>query len=257
VAPVARPSRGTVFAAQNPPPGGGAGAGMALRPADRHLLRPRADPHDRRRPRGRRGGEPGGLLVYAPVAPTAECLSLLREIADVHGPVWHILLPSVAVEHKVNAGPYARNFPEAGFYVTDQQYSSVLPVGPNLCHPVAEMRQIFLERSSSLRYKITTSEPPLILTGEPEYTRALLFHARNSKDEIVVDTPGARRKGWRRIVLLFNFFFPGSGKGRCFYNPLFQSCTGPSRSNTRALYFLNYPQRHIHNFRHQYMHFER
>ena len=52
-----------------------------------------------------------------------------------------------------------------------------------------------------------TVEPPAILTQEPEYTRALLFHARDEKDEVVVDTPEARRKGWRRIVLLFNFFF--------------------------------------------------
>ena len=54
----------------------------------------------------------GGLVVYAPVAPTPECLGLLRELTDQHGPVRTIVLPSVAVEHKVLAGPFARKFPD-------------------------------------------------------------------------------------------------------------------------------------------------
>jgi hypothetical protein len=57
----------------------------------------------------------------------------------------------------------------------------------------------------------TTSEPPPMLQEEPEYINALLFHARDSQNEVVVDTPEARQKGWRRIVLLFNFFFPSAG----------------------------------------------
>ena len=46
-----------------------------------------------------------------------------------------------------------------------------------------------------------TAEPPPILTSDPEYTRALLFHARDEPLEVVADSPEARRKGWRRIVL--------------------------------------------------------
>lgn len=34
-----------------------------------------------------------------------------------------------------------------------------------------------------------TDEPPRVLTEEDEYVRALLFHARDSKDEAVEDTP--------------------------------------------------------------------
>ena len=55
-----------------------------------------------------------------------------------------------------------------------------------------------------------SSEPPPILTSEPEYIRALLFHARDSPLELVVDSPEVRRKGWQRIALLSNFFFPGA-----------------------------------------------
>jgi hypothetical protein len=45
----------------------------------------------------------GGLFVYAPVAATRECLALLQPLIDAHGPVKHIVLPAVAVEHKVRA----------------------------------------------------------------------------------------------------------------------------------------------------------
>ena len=67
--------------------------------------------------------ESGGLFVYAPVAPTAECLELLQPLIDAHGPVEHIVLPSVAPEHKVLAGPFARRFPDARLYATDKQYA--------------------------------------------------------------------------------------------------------------------------------------
>jgi hypothetical protein len=43
-----------------------------------------------------------GLFVYAPVAPTKECLQLLQQLIDTYGPIQTIVLPSVAVEHKVN-----------------------------------------------------------------------------------------------------------------------------------------------------------
>ena len=40
----------------------------------------------------------GSLFVYAPVAPTRECLRLVREL---DAPVKYIVLPTSAVEHKV------------------------------------------------------------------------------------------------------------------------------------------------------------
>ncbi|NER26015.1 MAG: DUF4336 domain-containing protein [Symploca sp. SIO1C2] len=54
----------------------------------------------------------------------------------------------------------------------------------------------------------TTDDPPAALVDLPEYRQALLFHARDSPTDLPEDTVENRRKGWRRIVLLFNFFFP-------------------------------------------------
>ena len=217
--------------------------------------------------------EGGGLLVYAPIAPTRECLSLMQELIDEYGPVKDIILPSVAVEHKVNAGPFARAFPDANFYVVDKQYAFPLNL-PNSFLGLPSWTQP-LPRSSSavgndgkaasavfggeFEHEVLTvkpgigsmyqdvalfhkpsktllvcdavfavnGEPPRILTEEEEYTRALLFHAREYKDEIVEDTPENRRKGWRRIVLLFNFFFPGSGRGDLGVGPIGKALKTP------------------------------
>lgn len=204
-----------------------------------------------------------GLFVYAPVAPTDECLDLLQPLITQYGPVKYIVLPSVAVEHKVNAGPFARKFPDAEFYVTNRQYSfplnlpdsflglppwtqtlpdssttsigsssvmwngelehEVLTVKPGVGSQFQEAA-FFHKASRSLLLCDTLvavhDEPPEILTVEPEYTRALLFHARDEPLELVADTPEARRKGWRRIVLLFNFFFPAAADGDLGLRPL-------------------------------------
>ncbi|KAL7539554.1 hypothetical protein ACHAXR_009384, partial [Thalassiosira sp. AJA248-18] len=182
-----------------------------------------------------------GLVVFAPVAPTKECLSLMQELIDKHGPVRDIIDPSTAVEHKVNAGPFARAFPDANFYVTDKQYAFPLNLpnsflglppwtkplpkssinsdiwgGDELEHEVLTVKPgvgsmyqdvaLFHHPSNTMlvcdAVFAVTDQPPRILTDEEEYTRALLFHARDTKDEDVLDTPENRSKGWRRIVLL-------------------------------------------------------
>ena len=210
-----------------------------------------------------------GLVVFAPVAPTAECLALMQELIDRYGPVRDIVMPSTAVEHKVNVGPFARKFPDANFYVTDKQYAfpfnlpnsflglpswtKALPrssqevnvFGNDMEHEVLTVKPgigsmyqdvaLFHKPSQSLMVCdaifAVNGDPPKILTEEEEYTRALLFHARDSKDQNVEDTPSNRRKGWRRIVLLFNFFFPGSGKGDLGPLPIFEALKTPQYKN--------------------------
>mmetsp|Transcript_3777 Transcript_3777/g.8279 ORF Transcript_3777/g.8279 Transcript_3777/m.8279 type:complete len:534 (-) Transcript_3777:11-1612(-) len=202
-----------------------------------------------------------GLFVYAPVAPTRECLELMKPLIEKYGPVRTIVLPSVAVEHKVNAGPFARAFPDAEFYVVDRQYAfplnlpsrtlglpswtKILPESSNgsnnnnlwdgqLEHEVLTVKPgigsefqeaAFYHKASDTLLLCDTivavsDEPPFILTEEPEYVRALLFHARDDPLELVDDTPANRRKGWRRIVLLFNFFFPGAAVADLGLRPL-------------------------------------
>jgi hypothetical protein len=66
----------------------------------------------------------GGLLVYAPVAPTLECLELVNELVLNHGDVKYIILPTISgLEHKVFVGPFARKFPQAQVWVAPDQWS--------------------------------------------------------------------------------------------------------------------------------------
>jgi len=210
-----------------------------------------------------------GLFVYAPVAPTKECLQLVQGLIDKYGPIQTIVLPSVAVEHKVNGGPFARKFPNAEFYIVDKQYSfplnlpsqflglpswtKILPVSSSLSssslssdnqnqnmwngqleHEVLTVKPgigsefqeaAFYHKSSNTLLLCDTiiavdENPPSILVEEEEYVKALLFHARDSPNEMVDDTEANRRKGWRRIVLLFNFFFPSAAKADLGLKPL-------------------------------------
>ena len=68
----------------------------------------------------------GGLLVYAPVAPTPRCVEMVKKLEEMHGPVQHVILPTVCIEHKFLAGPFARCFPGAQCWVAPDQYA--LPV---------------------------------------------------------------------------------------------------------------------------------
>ncbi|RLN27571.1 uncharacterized protein C2845_PM05G32440 [Panicum miliaceum] len=62
----------------------------------------------------------GGLWVHAPIAPTKECIQLLKEL---DAPVEHIVLPTFAYEHKIFVGPFSRKFPKAQIWVAPRQWS--------------------------------------------------------------------------------------------------------------------------------------
>lgn len=62
----------------------------------------------------------GGLWVHAPIAPTKECIRLLKEL---DAPVEYIILPTFAYEHKIFVGPFSRRFPKARVYVAPKQWS--------------------------------------------------------------------------------------------------------------------------------------
>lgn len=186
----------------------------------------------------------GGLLVYAPVAPTLECLRLLNEIVSIHGDVQYIILPTVSgLEHKAFVPPFARKFPDAQIYIAPDQWSyplnlplSWLGFPQNRTHlldgrsipfgdqfeyaklgpirlglgPFEEIA-VFDRRSKTLLVTDSVlSVPevaPDILQIDPY---PLVFHARETGAEKIEDTEENRRKGWQRVAL-FTFYFRPSG----------------------------------------------
>jgi Domain of unknown function (DUF4336) len=189
----------------------------------------------------------GGLFVYNPIAATPECVQMVRDLEAVHGPVKHIVLGSVALEHKVYAGVFAQKFPTATVWLTPGQYSSpinlpdsflgfpakrtktvpatiqdapadwqneldVATLGPIISRDGAFGETVILHKPThTLLVTDTcvevTDDVPLIYDTDPA---PLLYHARDTVTEVVPDTPATRQRGWRRVVLFGLYFTPAA-----------------------------------------------
>ncbi|MBE9046468.1 DUF4336 domain-containing protein [Pleurocapsales cyanobacterium LEGE 10410] len=189
--------------------------------------------------------EEGGLLVYAPVAPTRQCIRLVRELVDKYGEVKYIILPTISgLEHKYFVGPFARKFPQATVYVAPNQWSfpldlplswlgfpakrtHVLPADSSqtpfsnefdyailgdIDLKLGQFEEVaFLHRRSQTllvtdSIVVIPEEPPKIIEQD---LFPLLFHSRESALEPIIDTPEHRLIGWKRICL-FSMYFRSS-----------------------------------------------
>ena len=65
----------------------------------------------------------GGLWVHNPVAPTPQLLQMMKKLEDRYGPVHHIVLGTVALEHKATFGAFCQRFPRATVWVQPGQWS--------------------------------------------------------------------------------------------------------------------------------------
>lgn len=65
----------------------------------------------------------GGLWILNPLAPTKQLLEMVKRLESQHGPVRHIVLGTVALEHKATFGPFAQKFPRATVWFQPGQWS--------------------------------------------------------------------------------------------------------------------------------------
>jgi hypothetical protein len=187
----------------------------------------------------------GGLLVYAPVAPTGECIRLLRELVTEYGEVEFIVFSSASgIEHKVFVAPFANYFPQAQILVVPHTWSfpinlplswlglpkerthtlsssSPAPLPPELDWAIlgpitlglGDFAEVSLFHSPS-RSLLVTDALISIPAFPPESVQLdpwpLLFHARENALDPIEDTPENRQKGWQRIVLFAFYFRPQS-----------------------------------------------
>jgi Domain of unknown function (DUF4336) len=218
--------------------------------------------------------ETGGLLIYAPVAPTRECLRLVNELVAQHGEVKYIILPTVSgLEHKVFVPAFARSFPTAQVFVAPHQWSfplnlplswlgfpmrrtQVLPADSQTA-PFAEefdyamltlnlglgwFGEVAFYHRRSRTLLVTDSvvsvpeDPPAIVQLDPA---PLLFHAKEDNTDCVKDNPATRRKGWQRIALFAFYFRPSAleiaALGRSLQDAL------KARDRSQKAYFGWYP----------------
>ena len=219
----------------------------------------------------------GGLMVFSPVAPTRECVRLVRELEAEHGEVKYVILPTVTgVEHKYFAGPFAQRFKRSQVYVAPNQWSfpldlpmswlgfppkrtQVLPENPSQTpfydefdyaivgpielslKPYTEVAFFHRETRSLLSIDAILSipiDPPEVVAQNPF---PLIFHARETALDPLIDTPANRRKGWARIALFTFYFQPETLDVPSFRQALKDATKSPDRSKRN--YFGLYPFR--------------
>ncbi|MEO0456841.1 MAG: DUF4336 domain-containing protein [Cyanobacteria bacterium P01_A01_bin.114] len=217
----------------------------------------------------------GGLLVYAPVAPTPECIRLVEELEAQHGEVKYIILPTVTgLEHKVFVGPFARKFSTAQVFVTPGQWSFPLnlplswlgfpgrrtqrlpadsakaPFADEFDYailgplelglgPFSEVAMLHRRSQTLLVTDSVVSipaEPPPIVQFD---STPLLFHAKDSPFDQLADTVATRRKGWQRITLFAFYFRPNALKDPQWGKVLREAIKAPDRSKKN--YFGLFP----------------
>ncbi|KAL3159305.1 hypothetical protein ABBQ32_011259 [Trebouxia sp. C0010 RCD-2024] len=187
----------------------------------------------------------GDLLVYAPVAPTRECLDLLKELG---GPVKHIVLTTHAYEHKVFVAPFQRKFPDARVYVPPNLWSfplnlplpllgifnaqvmtsddMELPWSDELSHKVfcskiglAPYIEVALHHRKAKVLMVTDAvvyipeDPPEVVNrdrlqraGEDNLFVRLLY--AKDKPQIPKTLDEQEKLGWKRMALLISYFSP-------------------------------------------------
>ncbi|MDA0266204.1 MAG: DUF4336 domain-containing protein [Cyanobacteria bacterium] len=229
----------------------------------------------------------GGLLVYAPVAPTPECVQLMRQLEARYGAVRYILLTTATgIEHKVFVGPFARCFPQAQVYSAPHQWSyplnlplpwlglprqrtQILPAEASQTPFAAEFDYAILGPISlglgpfaevALFHRPTRTllltdtlvkvpaDPPAVLGLDPY---PLLFHSRDRATDTIIDSPDHRRRGWQRIAL-FAFYFQPAALGVPTLIEAIREA-GKARDRSRQAYWGLYPFRWQDNWQDSFM----
>ncbi|CDP02284.1 unnamed protein product [Coffea canephora] len=192
----------------------------------------------------------GGLWVHAPIAPTKECIELVKELG---APVEYIVLPTFAYEHKIFVGPFSRKFPQAQVWVAPRQWSWPLnlpleffgifraktlkdddtstPWADEIEQKVLSCPEVgigpyvevafYHKRSRTLLVTdaviFVPRQPPECISKESLLASAknglavkVLSKGKEVPNEPVVDDNKNRQKGWERMVLQILFLGPSN-----------------------------------------------
>lgn len=111
----------------------------------------------------------GGLWVYNPVAPTPQLLGMMERLVDKYGPVKHIVLGTVALEHKATLPAFASHFPAATVWLQPGQWAFPVDVPIEfygLVQRGPRLREIPVSgRTVPLKYQSWAKKDPI-----PEWT---------------------------------------------------------------------------------------
>ncbi|MBF2056000.1 MAG: DUF4336 domain-containing protein [Cyanobacterium sp. T60_A2020_053] len=218
----------------------------------------------------------GGLLVYCPLAPTAQCVTMVRELENKHGKIKYIIhSTSSGLEHKIFVPPFARCFPHAEIYCVPSQWTFPLrlplswvgfptnrtkllpldwrraPFADDFEYQILDIdltqgsfAEVAMYHPSSQTLLVTDTviyvpeKPPEIVQLDPF---PLLFHARERALDQLPDNEYNRLKGWQRICLFALYFRPSMIETLSIKQLWQDAIKAPDRS--RKNYFGLYPFR--------------
>ena len=113
----------------------------------------------------------GGLWVHAPVAPTEECVAMVKALGEVK----YVVLPTTGLEHKLFMGPFIKRFPKAKAYVAPGQWS--WPVNIPLGFDAEVLRDMDASApwASEIEQKVVYAE-----VGIGKCSEVAFFHKKSS-----------------------------------------------------------------------------
>jgi hypothetical protein len=188
----------------------------------------------------------GGLFILNPIAATRELLEMVHSLERVHGPVKHVVLSTVAIEHKAYAGVFAQKFPSCTVWLQPGQYdfpidlpveltgfpigrTKVLPetspwpedfeqatLGPFISRDGAYGETAFFHKATKTLFvtdavQQVSQEIPKIFLLDEASKKPLLYHARDGiLDRIDPSNMQQLQKGWRRVQLFGLYFMPAA-----------------------------------------------
>jgi hypothetical protein len=188
----------------------------------------------------------GGLFILNPIAATRELLEMVHSLERVHGPVKHVVLSTVAIEHKTYAGVFAQKFPSCTVWLQPGQYdfpidlpveltgfpigrTKVLPetspwpedfeqatLGPFISRDGAYGETAFFHKATKTLFvtdavQQVSQEIPKIFLLDEASKKPLLYHARDGiLDRIDPSNMQQLQKGWRRVQLFGLYFMPAA-----------------------------------------------
>ena len=166
----------------------------------------------------------GGLWVHAPIAPTDECVEMVKSLGEVK----YVVLPTTGLEHKLFMGPFVNKFPNAKSYVAPGQWSWPinLPLGFRVDGTLENM-DTTVPWAGEIEQKVLATE-----VGIGKTTEVAFFHKKSASlivtDAVIFIPPEApevvaayraEEMKWEKSALMACFLGPP-------YTPSFDAIAG-------------------------------
>ena len=170
----------------------------------------------------------GGLWVHAPIAPTAECLAMVKALGEVK----YVILPTTGLEHKTFMRPFISKFPRAKAYVAPGQWSWPIDLPLGFDAEVLKDMDMSVPWASEIEQKIVYAP-----VGIGKCSEVAFFHKKSSTllvtDAVIYippEAPDILKEAYQREEMLEFKKWEKSALMACFlgapYTPSFQAISG-------------------------------